>query len=206
MRSRAATAFSLAALAAFAAGFIAARQTEHPALARASGIELGSQTHYLNVHFRQFGFTAPQASCSVLMGSSSQAYAEISLPDGVTLTNIRFEGSNNNNKVNTNTCFLERLDIATCTASVVGSVAMNESFSGSFRESALNHVVDNATSHYRLRLLVPSAGSLTIKRVRIGYTAQGGAAAMCPGDNNADNLVNGADLSVLLSNFGGSCS
>ncbi len=207
MRHRSAAALSLAILGAALAGPGVARQFDSAAFADASqsgSPETGTQTLYTNIHFRQFGLTAPQAACSVLLGNSSQAYAEISLPDAVTLTSLRFDGSNNNQEVNTNTVFLERVDVATCAVTVVGSVPMNEFFTNSFRESALDHVVDNANSLYRIRLLVPTLGSMNIKRIRIGYEGQVTAAA-CPGDNNGDNQINGSDLSVLLANFGGSC-
>jgi len=167
---------------------------------------LGAQTRHINVHFRQFGLSAPQAACSVLLSNSAQAYAEISLPDAVTLTGLRFDGSNNDQDVNTNFVYLERLEIATCTVSVVATIAMDEFFTNSFRAVSLSHVVDNANYHYRIRLLVPSVGSMTIKRIRLDYDAPGGSVAACPGDNNGDNLVNGSDLSVLLANFGGGCS
>lgn len=207
MRHRTAAALFLAILGGALAGLGVAHQFDAVASAAASqsgSPETGSQTLYTNIHFRQFGLTAPQTACSVLLGNSSQAYAEISLPDAVTLTSLRFDGSNNNQEVNTNTVFLERVDVATCVVTVVGSIPMNEFFTNGFRESAMNHVVDNANSLYRIRLLVPTIGSMNIKRIRIGYDGAV-AVASCPGDNNGDNQINGSDLSVLLANFGGSC-
>lgn len=189
----------------FLAGLAATQHTGSQAVASSSNpAELVSPTYYINATFRNFGFNPPAGTCLFLQGSFSVSYAEISFPDAATLTSLRLDGSNNNQDVNTNFVTIERTEVATCTTTTVATLALNEGFSNTFRESAINHTVNNADYVYRLKILVPAQGSVTIRRVRVGYTTST-ALATCPGDNNGDGNINGSDLSVLLANFGTSC-
>jgi len=72
----------------------------------------------------------------------------------------------------------------------------------------LNHSVDNALVAYSIEVAwtTPSVvDQIRIGEMRVLYTPPGTATA-CQGDVNNDQLVDGRDLSVFLSNFGTSCA
>jgi hypothetical protein len=138
---------------------------------------------------------------------SFESIAPVNLPDGAVIVGFQAIASDDFPPASLLVRLIEVGD--TCGTTVISQLTtagLSDSLL-TLEESGLAHAVDNTTNGYMVvaQWTVGGASEILLRNVRVRYTVAPVAAA-CDGDINGDRSVDGADLSVLLAQFGNVCA
>lgn len=139
------------------------------------------------------------------VGGGNSFLAPVTLPDGSTITAIRLLVDDISAAQNVTLRFW---GAASFNSFNLGSIATSGTPGTTTLQLNLAHSVDNTAFAYSVEVAwtTPSpVDQIRIGAIRVTYTPPPNAAS-CPADINDDLHIDGRDLSVLLANYGTTCT
>lgn len=140
-----------------------------------------------------------------VVGGGNSFLTPVNIPDGSVITAVRLLVDDSSAAQNVN---LRLWGASSFNSLNLGSISTTATPGAGTLQLNVNHSVDNALLAYSVEVAWTTPNpvdQIRIGAIRIQYTPPGSAAA-CQGDVNHDQLIDGRDLSVVLSGFGSSCA